>query len=117
MIDLIEELKIDNGVFVLMKSFKNFIFGEYVVTEVKYHGTKKREAIITLKDAKKKQRYFKPSFKLLGFLAELKNGDVEYILFSEYDDMIAYYCSLLAKNPSKNIKLLSKFKKRYPKYF
>jgi len=72
MIDLIEELKIDNGVFVLMKSFKNFIFGEYVVTEVKYHGTKKREAIITLKDAKKKAEILQTIFQITWFFGRTK---------------------------------------------
>lgn len=117
MIDLVEELQTGETVFIMVKTFKDFLFGEYIVTETKYKSIKNRYAKLSLKSAEKKKRYFKDIIELEGFHIEFKKNQNEMLLFNSFDDMIENFCKMLNKEPDINSKLTKKFKSKYPKYF
>lgn len=117
MIDLIEELKENQSVFVLMKTTKDFLFGEYIVSESSYRGIKKHYAKLSLKSARKKKRYFKNVFILEGFYLDFKGNQQEFLVFDSFDDVTHQFSKWLVQAPDNNHKLFKKFKKLYPQFF
>lgn len=116
-LNLVEELKCNDIIYVLLESNQYFVYGEYIVESNNYCGLKKNLAVLQLVNKPKKSRYFKQKITLSGFHICFKYTPKQYKIFSEFDEMIKYFCNSLRKDNNKNLKLLNKFKQKYPSYF
>jgi len=117
MIDLIDELKKDNKVYILLDTDEKFLFAEYKVTKIEYKVMNHQYAELTLINTPKKKRYFKKIIKMKGYRINFDYTPKKYKIFDDYEELIEYFCKKLKNNPENNPKLLNKFKNNYPNYF
>lgn len=117
MLDLVEEFKEGESVYILMDTFKDFLYAEYTVIENNYVKIKSQSATLNLVKAPKKHRYFKSVLKFDGFYIKFNNTLNKYVVYDDYNDLINFFCKKLKQNPKKNIKLTKKMQNRYPQYF
>lgn len=116
MIDLIEELKEKNKIYLLLDTTKDFIFAEYKVDFVEFKGINKYESQITLIKANKKIRHFKKKYNLTGYRFRIENGKKTYLIYDDCDDMVKYFCKKMKNNIDENPKLFKKLKNKYPEH-
>jgi len=117
MLSLIEELTENDSIFILMESTKQFLYGEYKVIKTKYTTMKNQYALLILQNNPKKARYFKKKIELKGYRIDFNYTPKTYIVFDDFDDLIRHFCKTLKQTPDNNLKLIEKFKKKYPSYF
>lgn len=117
MIELVEEFRENEVVYIVLDTFKDFIYGEYVVFKNEFKGIKNNHAELHLVHAIKKERYFRDIIVMDGFRIGFKNTTSKFLIYDDLNDAIKEFCKKLKKNPEKNLKLEKKFRQKYPKYF
>ena len=116
MIELIEELKEKNKIYLLLDTTKDFIFAEYKVDFVDFKGINKYESQITFIKANKKNRYFKKNYMLVGYRFKIENREKTYLVYDDYNDMIKCLCKKMRNHVDENPKLFKKLKNKYPEH-
>lgn len=118
MIDLVEELKEHNIVYVWLPSPKGFFYAEYKVSKSEYNGIQQHLAQLSLLKVVKKPRFFNTVIKVQGFrLEDNKTLKRPYKFYDEMDDMIKDFCRFIKNHSEENQKLFKKIKNRYPDFF
>ena len=117
MIELVEELSLNQTVYLFVETTKDFIFGEYVVMKKEYKGIKNERAELRLKSALKKERYFRDVLVVEGFRIAFNHTQTKFLIYDDLNDGIKEFCKKLKKNPELNVKLEKKYRQKYPNYF
>lgn len=118
MLSLVEELKENTIVYLLLESTNGFYYAEYEITRNEYIGIRKHFVELMLKNAHIKKRYFNDVVTVSGFrLEDNETLKRPYIFFNDKEDMVKHFCRYLEHHTEENQKLLKKIKNRFPEYF
>lgn len=117
MLTLVDELKEKTQIIIMVDTYKDFIYGTYLVDTVEFKGIKNTYASIKLIDATKKIRYFRDIITFEGFRMEFTHTPTKFIVFADLTDALMYFCKELKKHPEYNIKVAKKFRNKFPTFF
>jgi len=118
MIDLVEQFKEQNDVYVWLESTKGFLYAEYVVSKSEYKGIRKHVVHLSLKKAERKKRYFNEVIIVNGFrLEDNKTLRRPYRFYDDMEELTKDFCKYIENHSEENQKLLKKTKNRYPEFF
>ncbi len=117
MLELVEELKEGETIFLVLDTYKDFIYGEYYVKSNEFRGIKINHAELILKEVHKKERYFRDIISVDGFSIKFKHTTSKFLIYNDIKDALKDFCKKLKKNPEMNVKLEKKFRQKYPNYF
>ena len=87
MIELVEEFRENEVVYIVLDTFKDFIYGEYVVFKNEFKGIKNNHAELHLVHAIKKERYFRDIIVMDGFRIGFKNTTSKFLIYDDLNDV------------------------------
>jgi hypothetical protein len=116
MLYLVEDLKINMVVYVVVETIKDFIYAEYIVVGNEYQGLRNTKVTLNLTEAFKKIRYFKHKIDIDGFIISHASKNTKYKIYDDLNHAKKDFCKML-KDTNKNPKLEKKLRNKHPSYF